>query len=42
MIPLLAVAIGVTSSLLKNEGEEKIYYAIDRFVSTVVPPAQIL
>ncbi|HZF00547.1 MAG TPA: YhjD/YihY/BrkB family envelope integrity protein [Methylomirabilota bacterium] len=38
MIPLLAVAIGVTSSLLKNEGEEKIYYAIDRFVSTVVPP----
>ena len=38
LIPLLAVAISVTSSLLKSEGEEKIYQAIDKFVSTVVPP----
>jgi uncharacterized BrkB/YihY/UPF0761 family membrane protein len=33
LIPLLAVAISVTSSLLKNEGEEKIYQAIDKLVS---------
>jgi membrane protein len=39
LIPLLAVAIGVTSSLLKNQGEEKIYGAIDRLVSSFVPPA---
>ena len=39
LIPLLAVAISVTSSLLKNEGEEKIYGVIDKFVSNVMPPA---
>jgi len=39
LIPLLAVAIGVTSSLLKSEGEEKIYQAIDKFVGDIVPPA---
>ena len=39
LIPLLAVAISVTSSLLKNEGEEKIYEVIDKFVSNVMPPA---
>jgi membrane protein len=38
LIPLLAVAIGVTSSLLKSEGEEQIYQAIDKFISAVVPP----
>ena len=41
LIPLLAVAIGVTSSLLKNEGEEKIYQAIDKLVSSVMPPATL-
>lgn len=41
LIPLLAVAISVTSSLLKKEGEEKIYQAIDKFVSNVMPPATI-
>jgi membrane protein len=39
LIPLLAVAISVTSSLLKNQGEEQIYGAIDRLVSTFIPPA---
>ncbi|HEY1789840.1 MAG TPA: YhjD/YihY/BrkB family envelope integrity protein [Verrucomicrobiae bacterium] len=39
LIPLLAVAIGVTSGLLKKEGEQEIYGAIDKFVSQVVPPA---
>ena len=41
LIPLLAVAISVTSSLLKNEGEEKIYRVIDKFVSYVMPPATL-
>ena len=40
LIPLLAVAISVTSSLLKNEGEEKIYQAIDKLVSNFMPPAR--
>jgi membrane protein len=41
LIPLLAVAISVTSSLLKNEGEEKIYQVIDKLVSNVMPPAML-
>ncbi len=41
LIPLLAVAIGVTSSLLKSQGEDKIYGAIDQFVSTIVPPGSL-
>ena len=39
LIPLLAVAISVTSSLLKKTGEEQIYKFVDSFVSTVMPPA---
>lgn len=41
MIPLLAVAISVTSSLLKTEGEEKIYGFIDKMVNSVMPPATL-
>ncbi|HTR41415.1 MAG TPA: YhjD/YihY/BrkB family envelope integrity protein [Pseudomonadales bacterium] len=41
MIPLLAIAISVTSSLLKKEGEHDIYKAIDKFIANVVPPATI-
>ncbi|MGO8838607.1 MAG: YhjD/YihY/BrkB family envelope integrity protein [Limisphaerales bacterium] len=41
LIPLLAVAISVTSSLLNSEGEDKIYRAIDKLVSNVVPPATL-
>jgi membrane protein len=41
LIPLLAVVISVTSSLLKSEGEEKIYEGIDNFVSDVMPPARL-
>jgi len=39
IIPLCALAIGVTSSLLKDEGEERIYHFIEQFVSGVVPSA---
>ncbi len=41
LIPLLAVAISVTSSLLKSEGEQRIYEAIDKLVSNVMPPASL-
>ena len=41
LIPLLAVVISVTSGLLKNEGEEKIYQAVDKLVSNVMPPATL-
>ena len=41
MIPLLAVAVGVTSSLLKTQGEQKIYQAIDKLVSNIMPPATV-
>jgi membrane protein len=39
LIPMLAVAISVTSSLLKTEGEDQIYAAINKLVATLVPPA---
>ena len=41
LIPMLAVAISVTSSLLKSQGEEQIYGAIDKFVSNIMPPATV-
>ena len=39
LIPMLAVAMSITSSLLKKEGEQQIYQFIDRIVSGIVPPA---
>ena len=39
LIPMLAVAIGVTSSILKTQGEKEIYAAIDKLVSSIMPPA---
>ncbi len=42
LIPLLVVAVGVTSSLLKSEGENQIYQAIDKAVSAIVPPANVV
>ncbi len=41
LIPLLAVAISVTSSLLKKTGEDEIYKVVDSFVSSVMPPAPL-
>jgi membrane protein len=41
MIPLLAIAISVASGLLKKEGEQDIYHAIDKFISQVMPPATL-
>src|SRR5450755_1576273 len=42
LIPMLAVAISVTSGLLKGEGEGKIYEVIDRVISNVMPPPATL
>jgi membrane protein len=41
LIPLLAVAVGITSAMLKSQGEDQIYHEIDAFVSTIMPPATI-
>src|SRR5450631_3497054 len=38
-IPLLAVALSVTSSLLKNQDEEKFYHAIEKVVASLTPAA---
>jgi membrane protein len=41
LIPMLVVAMSITSSLLKTQGEDKIYGAIDRLVSHIVPPGEL-
>jgi membrane protein len=41
LIPMLAVAMSVTTSLLKKEGKEQIEHAIEKLVSGVMPPAPI-
>ncbi len=41
LIPLLAVVIGVTSSLLKEQGEDQIYAGINKFVFSIMPPATL-
>ncbi|HZL41656.1 MAG TPA: YhjD/YihY/BrkB family envelope integrity protein [Verrucomicrobiae bacterium] len=41
LIPMLAVAMSVTTIFLKKEGKEQIERVIERFVSTVIPPAAI-
>lgn len=42
LIPLLAVVLGVTSSLLKREGEERIEQFVEKLVQSVTPPAVII
>ena len=41
LIPLLAVALSVTSSLLKSQGEAQFQHAIEKFTSALSPPATI-
>jgi membrane protein len=41
LIPLLVIALSVTSSLLKSQGQDKFEHAIDKFISSVIPPATI-
>ncbi|HOW68015.1 MAG TPA: YhjD/YihY/BrkB family envelope integrity protein [Candidatus Paceibacterota bacterium] len=38
LVPLLAVAVGVSTSLLKTEkGEQQIHAMVDRFIATIAP-----
>jgi membrane protein len=39
LIPVLAVSIGIASSLLKKQGEQQIYRFVDNIVTRIVPPA---
>src|SRR5207245_3463492 len=39
LIPLLAVAMSVTSSLLKSQGEQQIDAFVEKLVASVTPPA---
>jgi membrane protein len=41
LIPMLAVAVSVTSTFLKNEGEERINQFIVQFISSVVPQSML-
>jgi membrane protein len=41
LIPLLAVAVGVTSSLLKDQNEEKFVAAIERVVASITPATNL-
>lgn len=38
MIPLLAVVVSITSSLLKKEGEDRIQVVLEKFIASVTPP----
>lgn len=39
LVPMLAVAMGITSSFLKDQSEERIARFVDHLVESVVPPA---
>ena len=41
LIPLLAVALSVTSSLLKSQGEEQFQHAIEKMAGALIPPATL-
>ena len=41
LIPLLAVALSVTSSLLKSQDEEQFQHVVERMVAAITPPATI-
>src|SRR5690349_18310296 len=41
LIPMLAVVVSVTSSILKKEGEQRIDDFIVKFVSSVTPPGML-
>jgi membrane protein len=41
LIPLLAVALSLTSSLLKTQEKEKFQGAVEKFIASVTPPATV-
>src|SRR5580698_5839040 len=40
-VPMLAVALSVTSAILKENGEQRIKESIDRFVTDIAPPPAV-
>ncbi|MDB6121985.1 MAG: Ribonuclease [Pedosphaera sp.] len=41
LIPMLAVALSVSTSILKKDGEERILGLVNQFIDSVVPPAPL-
>src|SRR5262245_15973880 len=41
LIPMLAVVVGITSTFLKKEGEDRIDQFIVKFVASITPPAML-
>jgi membrane protein len=41
LIPLLAVALSLTSGLLKTQDQQQFQHAVEKFISSVTPPAII-
>jgi membrane protein len=41
LIPMLAVVMSITSSFLKQEGEDRIDQFIEKLVASVIPPASV-
>lgn len=41
LIPMLAVVVSITSSLLKGQGEDRIDQFIEKLVASVTPPAMV-
>jgi membrane protein len=41
LIPMLAVAIGITSSLLKKRGEDQVYRVVDKVIASMMAPASL-
>ena len=39
LIPMLAVALSVSTSILKKQGEEQILHFVDKVIASVMPPA---
>ena len=42
LIPLLAVALSVTSSLLQKQGEQEFQQVVEKIISSVTPPAVVV
>jgi membrane protein len=41
LIPLLAIALGITSGMLKGKDEAQFQHAVEKFIASVTPPAVI-
>jgi membrane protein len=39
LIPMLAVALSVSTSILKKQGEDQVLHFVDKMIASVIPPA---